>query len=565
MSLLGSIQLGANTLRVNQLALQVVGQNIANANTPGYIREEAVLTPAPTERRGGVLLGMGVRIEAVVQKLDRFLEERLRAAVSDRADVETRENVYAKLEGVLGELGDTDLSSALGNFFGSIAEILNQPEDLGVRNLAVLGGTTLATEIRAIQRHVGQLSSEVTDRIIDTGDRINRLLEEIRTLNVRIVHTEAADVSSSDAVGLRDQRLLALEQLAEIIDVRVTEESNGSVVVYCGSSYLVHGGERRGVEVVLDSDRGFVTAEVQLDATEAPLESTSGELQGLLTAQNDILGGFLQQLDDFTRALIFEFNKQFSQGQGLTGYDALTSEFAVEDAGAALDRAGLVYTPQNGSFQVLVYDERSGLTQTTDVIVDLNGVGDDMTLADLAAALDAVEGISAAVTLQGELSVASETPDRRFAFAGDTSGVLAALGLHGFFTGTSARDIGVSEAVSEDPTRFAASSGGFGVDTDNAARLAVLADAALDSRQGASLNELYDLLVGTTAENGSVNAALAESARVFEATLRGQKAATSGVNLDEEAIRMIAYQQAYQATARYISTLAELMEMLVQL
>jgi len=565
MSLLGSIQLGANSLRVNQLALHVVGQNIANANTPGYIREEAILTPAPTERRGGVLLGMGVRIEAVVQKLDRFLEERLRAAASDRADVETRENVYAKLEGVLGELGDTDLSSALGNFFSSISEILNQPEDLGVRNLAVLNGSTLATEIRAIRRHVGQLSSEVTDRIIDANDRINRLLEEIRALNVRIVHTEAGDISSSDAVGLRDQRLKALEQLAEIIDVRVTEESNGSVVVYCGSSFLVHGGERRAVEVVLDSDRGFVTAEVHLDATEAPLESTSGELQGLLTAQNDILGGFLQQLDDFAKALIFEFNKQFSRGQGLTGYDALTSEFAVEDAGAALDRAGLEYAPQNGSFQVLVYDESSGSTQTTDVIVDLNGVGHDMTLADLAAALDAVEGISAAVTLQGELSVASETPDRQFAFAGDTSGVLAALGLGGFFTGRSAWDIGVSEAISEDPARFAASLSGFGTDTDNAALLAVLADTALESQQGVSLNELYDLLIGTTAENGSVNQALAESARVFEATLRGQKAATSGVNLDEEAIRMIGYQQAYQATARYISTLAELMEMLVQL
>jgi len=565
MSLLGSIRLGANTLRVNQLALHVIGQNIANANTPGYIREEAILKPAPTERRGGVLLGMGVRIEAVVQKLDRFLEERLHAAVSDRADIETRENVYAKLEAVLGELGDTDLSSALTNFFSSVAEILNQPEDLGVRNLAVLNGTTLTAQIRAIQRHVGNLSAEVTDRIIDTGDRINQLLEEIRSLNVRIAHTEAGDISSSDAVGLRDQRLMALDQLAEIIDIRVAEDPNGTVVVYCGSSYLVHGGQRRAVEIVLDSYRGAVTAEVHLDATQAPLESTSGELEGLRAAQNEILRGFLEELDDFARALIFEFNKQFSQGQGLNGYDALMSEFAVADPGAALDQAGLQYTPENGSFQVLVYDERSGLTQTTDVIVDLNGVGNEMTLADLAAALDAVEGISATVTSQGNLSVAAETPDRQFAFAADTSGVLAALGLSGFFTGTSARDIGVSDALGEDPARFAASLSGFGVDTDNAALLAVLADAALESQHGFSLNGLYDRLIGTTAENGSVNHALAESARVFEATLRGQKASTSGVNLDEEAIHMIGYQQGYQATARYISTLAELLDMLVQL
>jgi len=565
MSLFGSIRLGANALRVNQLALHVVGQNISNVGTPGYIREEAVLTPAPTERRGGVLLGMGVQMDAVVQKLDRFLEGRLRDAVSDRADVEARENAYTRLESVLSELGDADLSTALGKFFSSIAEILNQPEDLALRNLAVLNGGALATEIRGIERRVRQLRSEVTDRIIDTGDRINRLLEKIRTLNVRIVGTEAGDVSNSDAVGLRDQRLVALEELAEIIDIRVSEQPNGSVVVYCGSSYLVHGGQRRGVEVVLDSEQGAVTAEVQLDATEAPLESTSGGLQGLLTAQGEILGGFLERLDGLARTLIFEFNKQFSQGQGLTGYDALTGEFAVEDAGAALDRAGLDYTPQNGSFQVLVYDKRSGLTRTTDVLVDLNGVGDEISLAGLAAALDAVDGVSAGVTSQGKLTVASETPDRQFAFAADTSGVLAALGLHGFFTGSSARDIGLSEPLSEDPALFAASLGGFGTDTDNAASLAAFADTALGAQGGTSLNQTYDLLIGRTADEASVNQSMAEGARVFEATLRGQKNAISGVNLDEEAVRMIGYQQAYQATARYIGTLAELMEMLVQL
>ncbi|HUT93177.1 MAG TPA: flagellar basal body protein, partial [Thermoguttaceae bacterium] len=85
MSLFGSIQLATNSLRAAQIAIQVVGQNIANANTPGYIREEVLLTPGPSQKYGGVLLGTGVRIDAVFQKIDRFLEERLRGSVSDRA------------------------------------------------------------------------------------------------------------------------------------------------------------------------------------------------------------------------------------------------------------------------------------------------------------------------------------------------------------------------------------------------------------------------------------------------------------------------------------------------
>ncbi len=76
MSLFGSIRIAANTLRADTIAMQVIGQNIANANTPGYIREEVLLTPAPTQRMGRLLLGLGVDVQAVVQKIDLFLEER---------------------------------------------------------------------------------------------------------------------------------------------------------------------------------------------------------------------------------------------------------------------------------------------------------------------------------------------------------------------------------------------------------------------------------------------------------------------------------------------------------
>jgi len=98
MSLFGSIQLGANSLRADQVAMQVVGQNIANASTPGYIREEAVLTPASGQRIGNYVLGLGVEVEAIVQKIDKFLEERLRGAVSDSSSAEAQQNTYTQLE-----------------------------------------------------------------------------------------------------------------------------------------------------------------------------------------------------------------------------------------------------------------------------------------------------------------------------------------------------------------------------------------------------------------------------------------------------------------------------------
>lgn len=566
MSLFSSIQMAGNTLRANEIALQVVGQNIANANTPSYIREEVQLSPATVQRKGDLLLGLGVHVDAVVQKIDNFLEERLRGAVSEKASAEAAEETYAQLEGLLGELSDTDLSTALNDFFASIAEILNQPESRSVRNLAVLQGGTLAQAIVRLSERAGQLRRDVNDRIQNMAADINRLIEEIRVLNIRIAETEGGDTSESDAVGLRDQRLQALENLARLIDIRVVEQPTGEVTVYHQGDFLVFAGTSREVEVVLESDRGMTVADIQLKATAASLDPASGELRGLLDARDEVLGEFLDNLDEFARTLAFEFNKVYSGGQGLVGYAALVSENEVDDVDAPLNAAGLPFTPTNGTFQVLLHNTKTGLTRTTDIRVDLNGLNNnDTTLADLAAALDAIDGITAEVTPQRGLMIRADSPDQRFAFADDTSGALAALGLNTFFTGSSARDLAVNATVRGEPALFAASRSGIGRDTEVAVELAAFIDRPLATQNGDSLAVLYDRLVGETTQNSSIARAVADGARTFEIALRGQKLAVSGVNLDEEVVKMIAYQRAYQAAARFIAALTELFEILVSL
>jgi len=565
MSLYSSIRMAGNTLRANQIGLQVVGQNIANANTPGYIREEAALAPAPVQRVGKLLLGTGVDVEAVVQKIDNFLEERLRGSVSDRADAETQESSYLQLETAIAELSDTDLSTSIISFFSSINEILNQPESAAVRHLAVLEGNALTSNINRLAGRVAEIRSGLNDRVIGMAGDLNRLIEEIRKLNVQITMAEVGDVSASDAAGLRDQRLQALEDLATLIDIRVKEQPDGSVNVYSGGDFLVFQGISREVEVVLEGNQGLTVAGIHLVGTGAPLYAVSGELAGLLTARDEIAGGFLQQLDQFVQTLAFEFNKLYSQGQGLRGFQQLTGEFAVTANDLALSKAGLDFTPVNGSFQVMVHNEQTGITETTEVLVDLNGLGEETTLADLATMLAAIDGITAGITSDGKLTISGDSADREFAFGGDTGGVLAALGLNTFFSGSTAGELGVSEVLREDPAKFAASRGGIAADTENAEELAAFLDRPIQSRNGLSLAALYDGLMGETTQASSLTQAAAEGARVFETSLRGQKLAISGVNLDEEAVRMIGLQRSFQAAARYIAALDELLEILVNL
>jgi flagellar hook-associated protein 1 FlgK len=565
MSLFGSIQLAKNALRAQQIGLQVVGQNIANANTPGYIREEVILSPAPTQRVGGLLLGLGVQVEAVVQKIDKFLEERLRNAKSDRVSNETKEQAYLELESILGELGETDLSTSLNNFFSSIHNVLSQPEDVGIRNLAILQGKTLTQDIRTLAGRVRDVRSDLNDKVKDNVLTINNLLEEIRTLNIQITSTEGGDTTASDAVGLRDQRNMALSSLAGLIDIKSIEQPNGSVNVFAGGDYLVFEDAARFVEAKLDMDRGLAVAEIRIIQTDSKLTAASGEIEGLVSARDDVMGGFLDRLDNLSRTLAFEFNKVFSSGQGLKGHTDVTSEFAVEDSTVALDEAGLEFTPVNGGFDILVKNKQTGLTETTHIRIDLNGLDDDTSLENLASNLDSVSGITAVIDIDGRLRIRSDSAALEFSFANDTSGTLAALGVNTFFSGSSATDIGVSTVVAADASKFNASGSGIAADTTIAAKLAAFLDAPLETQNGASLGVLYANLTAEVVQGSSVTRGIAQGARVFEQTLVGQQLGTSGVSLDEEAVKMISYQRALQATSRYIATLDELLEMLVNI
>jgi len=563
MSLFGSIQLANNSLRANQIGLQVTGQNIANANTPGYIREEVVFTTAPTQRLGKLLLGLGVEVEAVIQKVDHFLEQRLRTATSERSANEVEEQTYLELEALYAELGDTDLSTALTDFFNSIQEVANEPGSTASRSLAIRTGETLTRNINLLANRTGQVRSDLNDRVENAVDDINRLLEQIRVLNIRIAEAEGGDTSTSDAVGLRDQRQNALTNLSKLIDVQAYEQDTGSVSVFTGGEYLVLDGTARFVKANASSDRGLTVFDLRLESTDLPLDLASGEVAGLMKSRDEVLGTFLDTLDDFANTLVYEFNRVFSSGQGLSGFQTVTSEWGTDSTTAALDAAGLSFTPVNGSFQIQIYNKKTESTQTTDIVVDLNGLDNDATLADLAAALDAVNGVRASIDNDNRLVITSDSTDLAFAFANDTSGILAALGINTFFTGDDARSVGVNSFVAADPLKFAASREGIAKDEKVALELAAFFQKSLDSKDGLTLEGLYDRMTADVAQSSTVAHAVAEGARVFEDQLRGQSLAISGVNIDEEVIRMIRYQRSFQASAKYIAALDELLQILV--
>lgn len=565
MSLIGALQLSSNALQANQIALQVVSQNISNANTPGYSRAEVEFQAAPTQKFGGVLLGLGVQVGGVVQRIDTYLEERLRNSSSDRASSETQEASYQELESVLNVLSDNSLSSTFNKFFSAVNEVLNQPESVSNRNLAILQGRSLSQDIRNLASRVTQLRNGLNDQVKGTLSDANRLIEEVRRLNVRITALEGGSISKSDAVGLRDQRNLALTQLSELVGITVTEDAS-NVNINIGGEFVVFEGTARTLIASTTVENGQQITDVQFSDTKASITRNGGKLAGLVSSRDDILGEFQKKLDSFTATFAFEFNKLYSRGQGLKGYTSVTAEHAVVDTGAPLESAGLPFTPVSGSFNVLVKNTQTGLTETHAITIDLNGLNnDDTSLIDLKDQLDAIDGIAASISATGELQIASESPAIEFAFAGDTSGTLAALGINTFFSGIDAASLNVDATLQRDPRLFAASLGGIGTDANNAAALTTFLDRPLDSLDGDTILNLRDRIVSEVTESSSAISAAAEGYRSYEASLRGKQLAISGVNIDEEAVKLMTFQRSFQASARFISTINELLDTLVKL
>ena len=251
--------------------------------------------------------------------------------------------------------------------------------------------------------------------------------------------------------------------------------------------------------------------------------------------------------------------------QGQIGRTSALAEFAVKNTKAPLDAAGLKFPPDHGSVTVQIRDRLTGETTSREVSVRLLGLPGDTSLEDLAKQFDDIDGLTASIDATGRLSITTDTPSVQFSFANDTAGLGASLGIGTFFTGTGALDIGVSAQIAKDPRLLATSGQGVGNDTDTVVKLARLLDKPLESQGGLSLAEAYEKMVATTVQNShNVNSA-ADAFRTFRNTLESQKLSQSGVNLDEEAVHMISYQYAFQASAKLVTTVRELLDTLLQI
>ena len=578
--LFDSLYMAGSALNAASLGIQVAGQNMSNVNTPGYVREQLNLGTAGGRPVSGGVIGSGVQTLGITQVIDQYLEDRLRNSKSDAAGSATEFGWYSRLETLLNEMTDNDMSSSLETFFGSISNVLNQPESVKNREMVVDYGQELADRIRATNEAVLSMQEEINQSIAASAEQINLLTEKLQRLNQDIAKLEAGQPPGTQAASLRDERYVVLDQLSQFINIKVSENpDNGAVTVTCGGDILVADGLRNEVRVSYrDNPNGAPKAEITIGPFNAPLSITSGAVHGMYQGRDVALESYAVQLDAFARDLINEFNAIYSSGQGLTGYKDVTSIAAIEDASVPLNQAGLDFTPVNGTFRVMVTNTKTGVSEDHRIDVHLKEPtptdpfslmptppAEGMSLEKLVEEINNIKGISATLTSRNELRITSDSPDISFSFGDDTSGVLAALGVNTFFTGSGSGNISINQVLHDDPGKFAASRGGVGNDTSTAVDLAAMPETNLESLGNKSITQSYQSIIDRNSIAGGTVKAIATADLSYQASLQAQRHAISGVNIDDETVNLLVFQRSYQASSKLIGVVNEMLSMLLMI
>ncbi|MDX1563793.1 MAG: flagellar hook-associated protein FlgK [Phycisphaeraceae bacterium] len=561
MTLSGALYTGRSGILASQVGLDVVGNNMANAATEGYVRRSAIMENAPVyEHSADVLLGTGVQVQNIARFVDEALLQRLRLAIADQQAASVRQEILAQIETVEAELSDLGLTSRFSTFFNSLSDLANNPTDLGLRTLVIEEGQSLSNYLNTLHGDLVALRQQVDSDLRQSTIAADDLLDRIAELNGQIVTTEATAGGGS---ALRDERDRLLKELAELVEIHTVEQPAGSVDVFIQSIPVVLGDQSRGLEIEFETAGDQLEVRLRVKADGSSLTPATGRIGQLMVSREEDVNGAIVAVNETARSLMEQFNRIHSSGQGLVGFDSVTSFSPLTDPAAALNAPPtadeLPFVVNNGSFEISVTQLSTGTRQTTLIPIDLDGVGPETSLNDLAAAIDAVDNISASVGADGRLTISADSADFQIGFAQDTSGVLTALGINTFFTGAHAGDIDVNQVLQDNPALFAAAQDFVTGDNRNALALSSLIDQPLEALGGQSLrgqwqNHVQDFAT-RTAQSGSDVAAKSIVAEGLEA----QRQSVSGVNVDEEAINLLAFQRAFQASARFLTVVDELM------
>jgi flagellar hook-associated protein 1 FlgK len=421
---MSSLNIGLSALRVTQRQLEIVGQNIANANTPGFHRKEAILESVP----GGPLdAGLGVAIKEMRRLNNDLLENAIVGNTSQANDVSAHLSYLNQVETLLAP-GEGSLQDLVEKFFNEAQRLSSRPDDMTQRRVTLNLASQLADRFNSTIESFKQITADLNVQANRSVDSINSLASQIAQLNMKI---SSSSINGGDASDLLDKRDYLVKQLAQEIDIRVVPQDFGSVNILAGGSPLVLANDVYKLQFNYDGKQGAVT---RIGSAQS-IDLQGGRIAGLTRFLNSTLPGVKAQFDQFAQTLIGNLDEVHGKGVGLDGpMTFLSANRSVPSANQPMGLLNLPYPPQQGTMTITVTNLSDGSKKQGQISFD---PATD-SLNDVAAKIAAIPNMQAVVDTQsGQLKLLAKA-----GYGFDFSGTLSTTPDAQSWTGTSGINLG---------------------------------------------------------------------------------------------------------------------------
>ncbi len=315
--------INVSALNAAQIGLTTTENNIANANTPGYNREQIVQVAAPGQNTGSGYLGTGVAVSTVQRVYDQFLSGQVTQQTGQSAQLNTYYSQIQQINNMLAS-NTTGVQPALQSFFNAVNGVANSPQSMPARQTMISTAQSLSTTFQSLSQQLTSINAGVNGQITSGIGSINSIAQQIAALNQSIVLAQSAS-SGQPPNALLDQRDQLVTQLNQQIGATVVKQGDGSYNVSVGSGQLLVSGNTAYSLAAVQSTSNPSQLTVSVGTPGGvliPLQQSSlqgGALGGLLAFQSQTLIQTQNMLGLVATGVAGTFNQQNALGQDLNG------------------------------------------------------------------------------------------------------------------------------------------------------------------------------------------------------------------------------------------------------
>lgn len=585
----GIFALGTRAMLANQAQLDTVAHNISNANTAGYSRQQVELATEGGRYTGAGFFGRGVRVATVSRNTNEFLIKETNANTAASSADQTRLDKLKQLETIL-PTGEAGLGYAASQVLNAFVDVSNQPQDVSARQVVLSRAQEWVSRMNTAGNQLAEQQSGVKADMKTSVGQINSLTKQIASINDSIARYAGAGHEPND---LLDQRDVLVRQLNKQIQVSTVPAEDGSLNIFTGGGQLlVLGNSAQTLSVVTDpSDSTKGRVALVSNGTERILDDgqfTGGAIKGLMQYQDEDLASVKAQLNAFGKDFADSVNAQ--QALGVDANGNLETSFDV--GGAPIERNPIFGHTDTAASLTLELRTPKGLAAASPLVATM------ATSNKGTAAIDAIamaRALPSGNALDAGTSQPTNAQPLKVIFETDPSDsaklnyrFVDATGL-GYKDTSPARSWQAGTPISDQDSGSIPSEALFNLtisgvpkagDTITIARTAypeannsnaqaflAMRDKAvisLDGTSSATVTDAYSQMIGNLGVIVQGGQTSAEISTKLLATSEQNLTNQTGVNLDEEAARLIQFQQSYQAAAKVLQVAQSVFDTLLR-